>query len=47
MLKFKPQIKGFIFLFILIGALTASAQSDTAQHTSQRKNSLEQQKNHT
>lgn len=44
MIKLKSKTTGFILLWILVGALTASAQSDTAQHTSQRKNSLEQQK---
>lgn len=44
MIKVKLQIKGFIFLSMLIGALTAHAQTDTTQHTSQRKNSIAQQK---
>lgn len=44
MIKFKSPITGFIFLWMLAGIYSANAQTDTVQHTSNRKNSIAQQK---
>ncbi|MFC4212350.1 ectonucleotide pyrophosphatase/phosphodiesterase [Pedobacter lithocola] len=43
MINFKSPIAVFIFLWMVVSGLTANAQSDTAQHTSDRKNALAQQ----